>query len=31
MSKTYRLAIIGFAHMHINNVASLFGAHPQVE
>jgi predicted dehydrogenase len=31
MPKTYRLAIIGFAHMHINNVASLFGDHPQVE
>jgi predicted dehydrogenase len=31
MSKTYRLAIIGFAHMHINNVASLFADHPQVE
>jgi predicted dehydrogenase len=31
MTKTYRLAIIGFAHMHINNVASLFAAHPQVE
>lgn len=31
MSKTYRVAIIGFAHMHINNVAALFDAHPQVE
>jgi predicted dehydrogenase len=31
MPKTYRLAIIGFAHMHVNNVASLFDAHPQVE
>jgi predicted dehydrogenase len=31
MPQTYRLAIIGFAHMHINNVASLFGDHPQVE
>jgi predicted dehydrogenase len=31
VSKTYRLAIIGFGHMHINNVASLFADHPQVE
>lgn len=31
MSRTYRVGIIGFAHMHINNVAALFGAHPQVE
>jgi predicted dehydrogenase len=31
MTKTYRLAIVGFAHMHINNVASLFHDHPQVE
>jgi predicted dehydrogenase len=31
MNKTYRLAIIGFGHMHINNVASLFAEHPQVE
>ena len=30
MSKTYHLGIIGFGHMHINNVAQLFGAHPQV-
>jgi len=27
----YRVAIAGFAHMHINNVAALFAAHPQVE
>ena len=31
MSRTYRVGIIGFAHMHINHVAALFGAHPQVE
>lgn len=31
MAETYRLGIIGFAHMHINNVAALFGEHPQVE
>ncbi|MFQ6130505.1 MAG: Gfo/Idh/MocA family protein [Armatimonadota bacterium] len=31
MSKAYRVGIIGFAHMHINNVAGLFAEHPQVE
>jgi predicted dehydrogenase len=31
VNKTYRLAIIGFGHMHINNVAALFADHPQVE
>ncbi|MFP3897333.1 MAG: Gfo/Idh/MocA family protein [Anaerolineales bacterium] len=31
MAKMYRLGIIGFAHMHVNNVAALFGEHPQVE
>ena len=31
MSKTYRLGVIGFAHMHINNVLGLFARHPQVE
>ena len=31
MSNTYRVGIIGFAHMHINNVAALFAEHPQVE
>ena len=31
MSKTYRVGIIGFGHMHINNVAGLFADHPQVE
>ena len=31
MGKKVRLGIIGFGHMHINNVAALYGAHPQVE
>jgi len=31
MSKKYRVGIAGFAHMHINNVATLFSQHPQVE
>ena len=31
MSKKYRVGIIGFAHPHINHVASMFAAHPQVE
>lgn len=31
MGSTYRVGIIGFAHMHINNVAALFGKHPRVE
>lgn len=31
MAKTYRLGIIGFAHMHINHLATQFGEHPQVE
>jgi glucose-fructose oxidoreductase len=31
MAKRYRLGIIGFAHMHINHLAALFGQHPQVE
>jgi predicted dehydrogenase len=31
MAKTYKAAIIGFAHMHINNVAVLFDNHPQVQ
>jgi len=30
VSKTYRVGLIGFAHMHINNVAALFAKHPQV-
>jgi predicted dehydrogenase len=29
--KTYRLGIIGFGHMHINNVAALYAQHPQVK
>lgn len=28
---TYRVGVIGFGHMHINNVAALYGRHPQVE
>jgi predicted dehydrogenase len=31
VSETYRLGIIGFGHMHINNVAALWAQHPQVE
>ncbi len=31
MNKTYRTAIIGFAHMHINNLATIFDSHPQIE
>lgn len=31
MSKKYRVGIIGFAHMHINNVAALYAQHPQAE
>ncbi len=29
--KTYRAGIIGFAHMHVNNVAAVFAEHPRVE
>lgn len=31
MSKIYRIGAIGFAHMHINNVAALYAEHPQAE
>ncbi len=31
MSRKYKVGIIGFAHPHINHVASMFAAHPQVE
>jgi len=31
MSKKYRVAIIGFCHMHVNHVAALYAAHPQVQ
>jgi len=31
MAKEYRLGIIGFGHMHINNVAAIYDSHPQVE
>jgi glucose-fructose oxidoreductase len=30
MSKQYRVGVIGFAHMHINNVLALFAKHPRV-
>ena len=29
--KTYRVGIIGFAHMHVNEVAVHYAEHPQVE
>jgi predicted dehydrogenase len=29
--KMYRAGIIGFAHMHVNNVAAHYAAHPQIE
>jgi predicted dehydrogenase len=31
MATTYRLGVIGFAHMHINELMRLFGAEPNVE
>lgn len=31
MARTYRLGIIGFGHMHVNNVAQLYDVHPHVE
>ena len=31
MTRKYRVGIIGFAHMHINEVAKSYTAHPQVE
>lgn len=31
MSNTYRVGVIGFAHMHINSIVQQFGEHPQVE
>lgn len=31
MSKTYRVGVIGFAHMHINNLLDAFSALPNVE
>lgn len=31
MNNKYRVGIIGFAHMHINNLVARFGEHPQVE
>jgi len=31
MAHTYRIGVIGFAHMHINHVLALFAAHRQAE
>jgi len=31
MSNTYRVGVIGFAHMHINSLVQHFAAHSQVE
>jgi len=31
VSTTYRVGVIGFAHMHVNNVLGLFAKHPHVE
>ncbi len=31
MDKKYRVGIIGFAHMHINNVSALYAQHNKVE
>ena len=31
MADTYRAAIIGFGHMHINNVAALYNEHRDIE
>ena len=31
MDKKYRVGVIGFGHMHINNVAALYAQHPQVQ
>jgi len=30
MARTFRVGVIGFAHMHVNNVLAVFGRHPQV-
>jgi predicted dehydrogenase len=31
MGESYRVGVIGFAHMHVNNVAAQYAEHPQVE
>jgi predicted dehydrogenase len=31
MAKTYRAGVIGFAHMHVNELMRVFGAEPNVE
>ncbi len=30
MARTYGVGVIGFAHMHVNNVLAIFGRHPRV-
>ena len=31
MSESYRIGVIGFAHMHVNHLVERFAAHPQAE
>lgn len=31
MSRKIRVGVVGFAHMHVNNVLALFAKHPRVE
>jgi predicted dehydrogenase len=31
MSRRFRVGIVGFGHMHVNNVAALFAQHPRVD
>lgn len=31
MTKTYRIGVIGFAHMHVNSLVANFAGHPQAE
>lgn len=31
MAKRYRVGIIGFGHMHINNVAQIYHSHPRID
>lgn len=31
MARLWRVGVIGFAHMHVNNVLAIFGRHPRVE
>ena len=30
-TKRYRVGVVGFAHMHVNNVLALFAQHPRVD